>query len=240
MNLIYYHYWIPADWRSLFWYWQLDEQCRLLSESGLAEEAHINCCITMPIYWTNDWRGVPFERSGSRELTIFKEKVLEYISYRYPFLNVSFRDTGLKNIYEGATLDELHGDVLLFGNSEKAPNILYMHNKGISSAGPNARVWFDALNNALITKWKDCIKSLNKGNNVVGVRDSTVRFDDRGLTHVSGNMFWTKPSYISTLERPLYTDRYEYERWITSGDKKGGRVDYIVDLEVDPFIDYCI
>lgn len=239
MNIVYYHYWIPDDWRSLFWYWQLDEQCRLFVESGLSEFATINIFITMPEYWMNDSRGMPFESASTREPILFRDKVLEYINYRYPFLNVSFRDTGLENLYEGATLDEMHGDSLMFVNAEKETNLLYIHNKGICSAGPNARVWFDALNDTLITDWRKCVSALNyEDANVVAVKDGTVRYDDRGLSHVSGNMFWTRSSYVSKLERPLYNDRYEYERWIVSGDKEGESVNFIQDLKVDPFIDY--
>jgi len=239
MKAVYYHYWIPDDWRSLFWYWQLDEQCRLLEQSGLTKNAYINCFITMPVYWSNDVRGMPFHAAGTRNPILFHEKVREYIEFRYPYINLSFRDTGLVNIYEGATLRELHGDSLLFAN-ETPHDVLYIHNKGISSAGPNAKLWFDSLNRTLITGWEKCVESLNAGNNVVGVRDNTVRFDERGLTHVSGNMFWSKMSYIVKLDDPLYDDRYEYERWITSGDKEGKKVDYILDLKADPFIDYCI
>lgn len=239
MNTVYYHYWIPDDWRSLFWYWQLDEQCRLLKESGLVDSSYINCFITMPEYWINDSRGMPFEATATREPILFRHKVEEYIKHRYPFLNVSFRDTGLENLYEGATLDEMHGDSLMLVNAEKETNLLYIHNKGICSAGPNARVWFDALNDTLITDWRNCVSALNHDNsNVVAVKDSTVRYDEKGLTHVSGNMFWTKSSYISKLERPIYNDRYAYERWVTSGDPKGEGINFVRDLKVDPFIEY--
>src|SRR6056300_1349078 len=98
MDSVYYHYWIPDDWRSLFWYWQLDEQCRLFVESGLSEFATINIFITMPEYWTTDWRGIFFEEAGTRKGRFFRHKVEEYIQHRYPFLNVSIRDTGLENL----------------------------------------------------------------------------------------------------------------------------------------------
>lgn len=234
---VHYHYWIPPDWRSLYWYWQLDEQCRCMVESGLHNHASIFITITMPYYWGFDSRNMPFELCGDTKMpTIFGLKVEEYLQQRYPFLFISFRDSGEENIFEGATLVKLHEDARERPNSK----FLYIHNKGTCSASPQVRVWFDALNNVNITNWEKCVDELvGSEYNVVGCRDNTVRMmPDQRISHVSGNFFWAKGEYIANLEKPLFPDRYDYERWITSGAEDINTIRYIHDFEVDPFLEY--
>jgi len=237
MNIVYYHYWIPDDFRSLYWYWQLDEQCRHIVESGLIDNAVFYINITMPQLWTMDVRSVQFEKSETREPVFFKDKVVEYLEYRYPFFNISLRDTGnQENLYEGATLSKLHE------MSKKNPeaNYFYFHSKGVSSASAHSKMWFDSLNQIMISDWRKCLSVLQDENcNVVGVKDSIVKKDSNGLSHLSGNYFWAKGKYLSTLDIPYYEkNRYEYEKWIISGDKHGERIRFIYDLGVDPFVEY--
>lgn len=218
---LFYHYYIPSDVRAMFWNWWLDEQMPLIIQ---AEVPFTELYITMPKYW-NEINGISFMKDGIQDANIlFKDKVEEYLALKYGISPIEIRDTGEPNIYEGSTL------LGLWEYCKDNPNeyIGYIHNKGVVSASVNTYNWRQYLNQKFITEWRDRYIELLQGYDVVGLKDA--KCDD---TILSGNFFYASTNYIATLEEPSYTDRYQYEKWILSGNPKV----YIADnTNVDHFL----
>lgn len=228
---LFYHFWIPDDVRSLFWYWWLDEQLECIYKSSLDVGADIQLHICMPAWWVNDPRGIPFTQHITGKNIYFQDKVVEYIKYRHPWLtHITINDLNPDHIFEGHTL------IPLWEYSKQHPGetVIYIHNKGVCSSSPQVKVWREILNKEIIANWYQRSQDM-EGFDLLGVRDATVRYDERGLTHTSGNFFWATTDYVATLPEPRYSDRYEYERWITSNEPN---VNYVIDTNTDHFIDY--
>lgn len=225
---VFYHYWIPDDIRALFWYWWLDEQLSVVKQSKLDVIADVNMHVCMPAFWGTDPRGIEFT-SNSDGVTpiLFQDKLMEYVNHRYPNVHIHINDLTPDHVFEGHTLVPLWE----YSLNNPGETVVYIHNKGVCSSSPQVKLWRETLNKEMIEKWPQRIKDL-EGYDVLGVKDATVRYDERGLTHTSGNFFWATTDYIATLEKPLYTDRYEYERWITSNTPN---VNYVLDTYTDHF-----
>jgi hypothetical protein len=214
----------------------------------------------MPKYWTTIF-GLNFIRHKSPEQSFFindkgriesknpvgpelnfEGKIREYISLRYPFVNiVDVRDTGEYNIYEGQTLSLLHNRC-----KEADIDVLYIHNKGVTSASASVSNWRDILNHYCINEWPTCVKKLESVD-VVGVKDLM----SMNLT-MSGNFWWSKSSYIQNLPEPINSDkymvsephlfpgqpgyRYAFERWNMINNPS---FYHIVDTKTDHFTNYC-
>lgn len=227
---VFYHYWIPDDVRALLWYWWMDEQLSEIERSNLHHVADVHMHISMPVYWAYDPRGIEFTSNQTHQPILFRDKVLEYINYRYPWVKPVFHDLTPEHAFEGHTL------VPLWEYAQQHPDeyLIYVHAKGVCSSSPQVKMWRETLNKVHITEWTQRIKDL-EGYDVLGVKDSTVRQDERGLTHTSGNFFWATSDYISTLDKPLFPERYDYERWITS---RAPKVNFVLDTNTDHFMDY--
>jgi len=230
---VFYHVYIPADIRYTQWNWWIDQQCRLLKTSKLCDIARINMAITMPKYYGEVVPGsrIPFRVNQQRETSIsFEQKVREYISSRYPFVNIlDIRDTGEQNIFEGHTLkliwDQCH---------TKDIDLLYFHSKGVVSASPQVACWREILNHYCITEWPRCI-SLLESHDIVGVAD----FRTKENNTVSGNFWWSKSEYIQKLPDPLLGDvgdRYAFEHWIM---KASPTIAFTADTNTDHHDNYC-
>jgi len=90
--------------------------------------------------------------------------------------------------------DTLH---LLWDKSQNEEfNALYLHSKGVTKIGnEHVQSWIDYMEHFCITKYQDCLKVL-ESNDTCGVN---LRKDP--MLHYSGNFWWTKSSYLRTLER---------------------------------------
>lgn len=205
---LFYHIFICPDERGLFWSWWIDEQLGLAYRSKLHHTANIHVCITMPKYWTTIYDIPIYANNSDRQITL-EEKVREYISLRYPFAKIiDIRDTGEENLFEGSTLQFLWKHCNDHPNSE----VGYVHTKGVMSIGPHSKCWREVLNNYFITQWEYRLFELRAfGFDVVGITDKQC-----DGTQLSGNFWWAKTNYIRTLEKPIYSNRYGYEKWILS------------------------
>lgn len=204
---IFYHFYICPDDRGLFWNWWLDEQGSAINNAELPVDIY----ITMPRFWTQIY-GNPILKNKLHYHITLEEKVAEYIQLRYPNISIKdIRDTGAENIYEGSTL------IPLWEHSVNNPStyVGYIHNKGVMSLSVQTSCWRQYLNKIFITQWKDRYIDLLEDYDVVAVLDGQC-----DGTIISGNFFYASTDYIATLEKPHYTDRYQYEKWILSGNPK--------------------
>ena len=86
---VFYQLFVPNT--SGMWVWWVDEQLGLIKESGLADNAKVKMCITMPL-------GLIGQIKKDNSVYVEKnytEVVLEYINSHYPFVEiVDMRDIG--------------------------------------------------------------------------------------------------------------------------------------------------
>lgn len=257
---VFYHFYIPPDIRSGMWPWWIDQQLSLIRDFKLSSAATVNMAITMPMFWT-ELGGLPIFKNKSHNQSFYTNelgqilsnnpkipelnffgKVSEYIALRYPFVNiVDVRDVGQPNIFEGQTLKKLWDRCRVADI-----DVLYLHNKGVTSASASVANWRDVLNHYHITEWVRCVKALEQFD-VVGVKDLV----SMNMT-TSGNFFWSKSEYIRQLPEPVASDvyipdksefhpgqpgyRYAFERWAMTGNP---RYYPIVDTGTDHFTTYC-
>lgn len=236
---VFYHIYIPNDLRAWSWQYVVDEQLSCIRGSRLHDTAKVMAFVTMPLYWPDDGF-MPFRRNGDSADILFKDKVWEYISSRYPFVEiVDFRDCAEPNLYEGSTLRAVK-QLTLSGD-----DVLYIHNKGIVSNSAHTTAWRQVLNYFMIERWA-LSSSMLDSYNVVGVKDLPTAASGDVIT--SGNFWWTTGEYINMLPDPLdvssysrfkpddHDVRYAYERWILSSHHPG--VGYVYDTKTDHSIDY--
>lgn len=224
---VFYHLFIPPDERFRMWTWWVDEQLGLVKRSRLHEVATINVAITLPKFFRT--------KEG-----FFYEEVSEYLSLRYPFVNViSMRDTGEPNIFEGHTL------MYLYDYCQTQDGVVcYFHSKGYTSQSARVSCWRQILNHYCIERWPSAVKALDQAD-VVGIKDKPCP------DHmVSGNFWWATTSFIRTRPNPLDSTlyqtrpsffpgqpdyRYSFEDWMYFGKP---RVHYLVDTGTDHFDEY--
>jgi hypothetical protein len=201
---VFYHYYVPADLRAIYWNWWLDEQLGLAKKSGITNIADFKMTITMPRYWRN---------LGQYNFTHnFEMKIRDYISKRYPFVDIlSVRDTGEENIYEGETLKHLHEHC-----KKNDGFVAYYHTKGVLSASVETKLWRNLLDEIMINQWQMRYFDIQE-------YDCTGVLDGNPLVY-SGNYFWSKNSYVSTLPTPISTNRFFYETWINTNNPNRGVV----------------
>ena len=190
---VFYHLYIPDIETS--WIWWVEEQIGLLKTCGLADEATINMCITMPIGMTNTHNDYTFD-----------EMVVQYIKNNYPFVNIlSIRGTQEQpNLFEGHTLKHLYDYSL-----KNDGYVLYFHNKGMSNnffkvfgiIGKDHE-WRQYMNKYSVKKWKECVAKLDEGYEAVGPNY------DKDFYPFAGNFWWARNDYIRQLSDPLKIDSY--------------------------------
>ena len=223
-NKVFYHVYIPPDLRAWSWQYVIDEQLSCIRRSRLHVSSRIMMFVTMPLYWP-DAGFLPFKRDGDSADILFKDKVWEYVSSRYPFVEiVDMRDCQQPNLYEASTLSAIKQ------LTTPSDCVLYIHNKGIVSNSTHTTAWRQVLNHFMIERWTLCMSMLNR-HDVVGVRDKPTAIS--GNTITSGNFWWTTGEYINTLPDPLDVT---YERWILSS--LNANVGYVYDTTIDHSLDY--
>ena len=95
---------------------------------------------------------------------------------------------------------------------------LYIHTKGVNPDWAHINQehladWRNLMEYFTIEKWKKCVESLEKYDTI------GVNFGYKPYKHYSGNFWWSKSSYLRTLEKPKRTkNRFEHEAWIGTGN----------------------
>ena len=220
---VFYHLFVPNT--SGMWVWWVDEQLGLIKESGLADNAKVKMCITMPL-------GLIGQIKKDNSVYVEKnytEVVLEYINSHYPFVEiVDMRDIGEQpNIFEGQTLKELYLHSL-----KNDGYVCYLHNKGVTENfyntwgvfGEDSR-WRRYMQDHCIGRWRECIEKLDEGYDAVGAN----YFKD--FYPFAGNFWWATTEHIKKLDDPLDADkyynnnsptnyRYAFELWIGTKEPK--------------------
>jgi hypothetical protein len=196
------------------------------------------------ILLVNNWKEIVIEqltvmkRSGlykiAREIKIgalgSDLKELEAVLKDYPKCSIAYYSENVKE-YEFATLDILHED------SKKGKPFygVYFHVKGVSfPLNSGGKYWRDYMNHYNLTTWKECVKKLQKGYDLCGVK--LLGPQDRGgwNLHYSGNFFWFKSTYIKKLTpETTRKDRFRAEFWSCTGKPKAATL-------CQMFVDYSV
>lgn len=92
-------------------------------------------------------------------------------------------------------------------------SLLYLHTKGISHPTRNQDDWRMMMQYFLVVQWREAVKRLETRNVV------TVNWRTHPMPHCSGNFWWTKCSYLVSLDPSFMDggDRFRQEFWIGSG-----------------------
>lgn len=92
-------------------------------------------------------------------------------------------------------------------------SIFYMHTKGISHPTKNQDDWRMMMQHFLIVQWKEALRQL------IDCDVVTVNWRTHPRPHCSGNFWWAKASYLSSLDPAFMDDhdRFRQEFWIGSG-----------------------
>lgn len=208
MNIeVFYHLCIPDNNQSINWIWWVDSQLSLIERSHLSDYSNVNMCITMPYDWAH-YEMIPYVKVSDGSTCTFGEYVQDYIQLKYPFVNIlEIRHSIDTNIYEGQTLSRIKQ---FCDNDDKDSYILYFHSKGTFNLFHNVvyrKVWKDFVDHHIVYEWNDCVKHLFK-NDVVGVSDISLLNKTEFRRRCSANYWWSKSSYIKTLEDPLKPSLY--------------------------------
>lgn len=220
---VFYHFFLPNDLRAGAWTFWIDEQIGAIRRSGLSELAKVKMALTMPMFWTAAGN-ILFHRNGDQNDFIhFHTAVEEYVTTRYPFVEViARRDCSETNLFEGFTLDLIHK---YSQTVSQDTNILYLHTKGITRNSAQTSNWREVLQHFCIHRWANCVRELET-HDAVGVTDGS-------SDHVfSGNVWWARSDYLKRLAPPLETQlyaelpemwpdqrdyRYAFELWVLTG-----------------------
>jgi hypothetical protein len=94
-------------------------------------------------------------------------------------------------------------------------NVLYLHSKGVTHNGtnPNVKDWVQLLLHFNVHRYDECLEQL-KTCDTVGIN-----LRRTPEIHYSGNFWWSKSSYIKTLDRCIDHSYNAPEFWITDSDK---------------------
>jgi hypothetical protein len=224
---VFYHLYIPDT--SGMWVWWVDEQMGLLKSSGLADEAKVFMCITMPTNlvgkikkYEKGCKFDPLDQQAEYIDVFFEKPILDYIMETYPFVNIlNVRGIQEENIYEGQTLNEVYK----YAKNNDA-YVLYFHSKGVLDTffrvhgllGQDKK-WRHHMQKYCVEGWKDCVKKLDEGYDAVGTNF------DSNYYPFAGNFWWASTDHIRKLKNPLYPQaynqhytkenhRFNFELWI--------------------------
>lgn len=138
---------------------------------------------------------------GNADMHSFKKK--------YPKISFLFQSSDM-TFFERPTL------LRLYDQCRHQPHalVLYLHTKGVTRGGDvNVRDWTRLLEYFNIDKWRDCVTALTQGNHQV----CGVNWQGDPQPHFSGNFWWARASYVTTLPRFIASDYYAPEFWIGQG-----------------------
>jgi len=121
------------------------------------------------------------------------------------------------NLYESVCLNDLR-DWCNYNQSK----VLYIHSKGVSRKDKvyqNVWEWRKMMEYFLIENWQKCVRSLDDYD-TVGCNISYCGFGK----HYSGNFWWSKSSYLSSLEEIKISNEelwfWRCESWLMLGNPR--------------------
>ena len=199
---IYYHVWSPPS--SPVWRFLVDEQLKHIARSGVMTFADVRCSI------------------ACRDHAIIEKFIKQYDG-----VNI-IGSTDDETQFEGTTLRYLYNAC---HDENDLDAICYMHTKGITCFSTNTsdaqfkatNSWRHFLEWGVLAHWQEAVQRL-QNHDVVGVN-----YNPQPWPHMSGNFFWSKPSYVRTLIDPhsdnfppgtapnrekVIEQRLCFERWI--------------------------
>jgi len=116
------------------------------------------------------------------------------------------------NLFEIPTINLIN----LFSKFNKNTNVLYLHTKGVSyNPLPNQiRDWTDLMLYFLLEKNDVCLELLNEYDTI------GVNYLEKPHKHYSGNFWWAKSKYLSTLNEIHSGIKHDAEWWVLSKNPK--------------------
>ena len=202
---VFYHLFIPEPMES--WVWWVEEQMGLLQSTGLADNAEVFLCTTLPLGMVNQKNNKTFD-----------QMVIEYIKDHFAFVNVlDVRGRHEEpNLFEGQTIKKLWDYCQTFDGY-----VFYFHSKGMGSYGTHIpgglNDWKNLMHYFNIEKWKDCVAKLDEGYDACGINllkeenlnQDTFTEEQKFLcNHFAGNFWWATAKHIRNLPDPLDMDKY--------------------------------
>jgi hypothetical protein len=106
-------------------------------------------------------------------------------------------------------------------------NILYLHTKGITGKSPNQLYWRRFMMVYMVELWQLCHAILSYGYSTVGVNKSNLFFLQSSFMHYSGNFWWARSEYLSSLDfipADKMHDRFQAEWKLLQKAKAGENV----------------
>ncbi len=194
----YYHVFLTEDFGS--WSSIVLEQFKMMEDSFLTDhidDVYIGCVYTL------ETSRQSFDLLAKK---YFPNATIEY----HKNTIVSDEDTkffdelnGDKATTENVTLQRIHKD-----SQNEDFLALYLHSKGVTATNKTLRTldidnflkyhyWRQYLNWGVIENWKKCVEYLDKGYDIASLNFMFIPYP-----HVSGNVWWSKSSYIRILPKP--------------------------------------
>jgi hypothetical protein len=112
--------------------------------------------------------------------------------------------------WEQASLQWIHDNIDLLQDS-----LLYCHSKGAGFPGSASPAWRRTMTHDVVINWAECIEAL-KTHDAVGTWWHEINVDNSYKGFFAGNFWWATSQFLSTLNNPLYRDRYDAEIWLGS------------------------
>lgn len=105
-------------------------------------------------------------------------------------------------------------------NSADEYAVLYMHTKGAANDLDSSAAWRRSMTRALVTDWEAHVARLEDGYDAVGSHWVKAPEWPEQEPFFAGNFWWSKASYLRTLEPPLNETRWQAETWLSLGKPK--------------------
>ena len=97
----------------------------------------------------------------------------------------------------------------MFSKCNEKVKILYLHTKGVTNPKSIKIIdWRNYMMYFLVEKYESCLELLDDYN-CIGCN-----YQEKPYPHFSGNFWWSKSSYINTLNKITSDDRHDCEWWI--------------------------
>lgn len=197
---IFYHVCTIGKWEEI-----VDEQLKEILKSGLydnTEKIFIGCtcgskCTSL---------------MQSRAITENDPQQKIQLMCNLPHCSKTYENLTINALLDFAKVDHLNDNYYC-----------YIHSKGVTARSPAQQSWRKHMMKWIVGEWKLCVDILNRGFNTVGTNSFTI-FSKQ---HYSGNMWWTRGSYLKDLEiietKDLST-RHQAEYKLLESYKKGSHV----------------
>lgn len=147
-----------------------------------------------------------YDRADEICMSILGKKNLKSFLNQYPKIKIVSQTSDM-TLYERSTLLYLW----LYAQQNPDSYCLYFHTKGVKrNKSQNVRNWRHYMEYFVIDQWQTCLFEL-QDHDICGVN-----WQESPKPHFSGNFWWAKGSYITTLPGKIGSDYYDTEMWIGS------------------------